>query len=109
MNRRRKDIEKIEKALIHCHRKPVEIQESPFWHRRVMSRVLAESKAGRVEARRGFKAENTVWRFAFAAGLVAVLLAAYAVDSGLEAQVTLSELILSDSPALDIITDFGIL
>lgn len=108
MNRRKQDVERIERALVRFHRKPVEIEETPFWRQRVMSRILEESQRGRAEPLSGMKPEKTVWRFAFAASLVAVLLAAYAVDSGLESQVMLSELILADSPAFDIIADLGI-
>jgi hypothetical protein len=108
MNKRIRDVDKIERALIRSYRKPIEVQEPPFWRRRVMARILEESKAGRPSPLRGVKPERIVWRFAFAASLAAVLLAAYAVDSGSETQVLLSELIVADSPLLDIIIDLGI-
>jgi hypothetical protein len=108
MNKRRLDVDKIERALIRSHRKPIEVQESPFWRSRVMAQVLEESQAGRPASSRGVRPERTIWRFAFAASLAAVLLAAYAVDSGSEAQVMLSELVVTDSPLLDIIMDLGI-
>jgi len=106
MNKHGDDMGKIEEALIHAYRKPVEIEAGPLWQQAVMARVLAESA---IEHGNGFGYGRTVWRLAFVTCLVALLLATYVLDSDLGDQYQVAELFLDDTAGLDLARSFGIL
>jgi len=106
MKRHDDDVWKIEEALIHSHRKPVEFEAGPFWQQTLMARVLVESTA---EHGNGLGYSRTVWRAAFVTCLLALLLATYVLESDLGVQYQMAELFLDDADGLDLASSFGIL
>ena len=100
MSKRKKDVQRIEDALIFSRRKPVKAEVGPFWQAEVMSRILREGASGKALSGNGSKYSGTVWRFALATCLIAILLGAYLMDSDLEIQYQMTELILDDSAGM---------
>ncbi len=102
MKQMEEEIKKVEEALIRFHRRPVEPQIGPFWEARLMARIRAEKMDGRRSAPNSASPIiGTVWRFAAATCLVAVVLAVYASGLSIESQYQVAELILDDPSGLD--------
>jgi hypothetical protein len=108
MKKHKSDIDKIEEALTRCYRRPVEQPEvGQLWQKRVMATIMEESESRRIDPNAFSRYGNTVWRFAFVASLVALLLAAYVVDSGSDVPYQLTEMVLEDSSVFDLAFAFG--
>jgi hypothetical protein len=71
-----------------------------------MSRVLDEKVTGKSTSANGSKYSGTVWRFATATCLVALLLANYLMDSELDVQYQMVELIQDDDAGVDLARSF---
>ena len=100
MDKRDEDVRKIEDALILSHRKPARVEVGPYWREKLMLRVSEEGEARKAVSGNGSKYSATVWRFALATCLAALLFGAYLMDSEMEAQYQMTELILDDSAGI---------
>ena len=102
------DIDKIERALIRYHRRPVDVPEDVFHTRRIMARIIEESRSVEENSSQAIPA-TLVWRFAFVALFAALLFSGYTYRSTVENPQELAELTISDSGAVDVLSDYGML
>lgn len=105
---RKEEIRKIEDALIRSFRRSDgDAGESggPYWTQRVMARVREESQRGKILFGNGVEIPKTIWRFAAATCLMALLMAAYVVRFDSATRTEVAELSLLDA-ATDISPNF---
>ncbi len=108
MKKHNRDVQRIEEALIQTHRSASQAEPGPFFHKKVMARVLEESEFSRAVPN-GLNTGRLVWRLALLSYLVVTVLAAHLMTSGLDSQFQISWFIQGDSSSLDLFQAFGIM
>jgi hypothetical protein len=109
MKKHNRDIQRIEEALIQAHRSLSPVEPGPFFHHKVMARILEESASLRMPAPNGLNTGRLVWRLALLSYLVVTVLAAHLMTSGMDSQYQIFWFILGDSSSLDLFQTFGIM
>lgn len=88
-------ISKTEKALKTAYLKGQEISATPIWHAQVMTDIL-NLEAVKEPAYASMFGQRTVWRFAAAACLFALVLSLYAVNSGINPDYVMAQMFFED-------------
>ncbi|MCX5882700.1 MAG: hypothetical protein NTU74_13140 [Deltaproteobacteria bacterium] len=109
MKKHNRDVQIIEETLIQAHRSTSQAEPGPFFHKKVMTRILEESGSSRALAPNGLNTGRLVWRLALLSYLVVTVLAAHLMTSGLDSQYQVSWFILDNSSSLDLFHTFGIM
>lgn len=109
MNRRREDVQKIERALAQARRGVAAPEPGAFFHQNVMARILEAATSSTASAPNGLYAGRIAWRFALVGYLVVILFAAQFLMADVDSQTLLTRLILEDSSGPDLIHAFEIL
>jgi hypothetical protein len=92
-------IERVEAELMKAHRATPDAEPAPGWQAGVMREVRASADAAK-PAGELLVFTQTLWRFAAAAALVAMLLGAYVWRTGFGPQVELTALLAQDPVGL---------
>lgn len=79
------------------------------WQRRLMTQVQQEALSGPGFPANGMALTRTVYRFAVVTLLVVFFLAIIVMDSNVDTQFELAELILRDAAGIDMARSFGVL
>lgn len=109
MNRRREDVQKIERALVQARRGAADPEHGAFFKQNVMARILDGASCSTTSAPNGLYAGRLAWRFALVGYLAVILVAAQFMMADVDSQTLLTQLILEDSSGPDLINAFEIL
>ena len=83
------------------------MEPGPFFHNKVMARILEESASLWMPALNGLSTGRLFWRLALLSYLVVTVLAAHLMTSGMDSQYQIFWFILGDSANLDLFQTFG--
>ena len=109
MKKQNRDVQRIEEVIIQAHQSTLQVEPGPFFHKKVIARILEESASSRALFPNGLNTGRLVWRLALLSYLVVTVLAAHLMTSGLDSQYQISWFILGDSSSLDLFHTFGIM
>jgi hypothetical protein len=100
-------IRKVEEALIQSYRTPIPVEPDPFFHTKVMAKILEENQSIQNTVSNQYAMGKVVWRFAFAGYLLVIMLFIQLITSDIDSQYLLSSFFLGDSSSVDIVHTFG--
>lgn len=107
MKKRTEEIERIEKALVQAHREAREAEAGPFFHRKVMARILEQRQVLEAGSGNGLSAGILAWRLALLSYVVVIFMVAQLMMADPDSQYLVSMVMLDDSSSVDLLSTFG--
>ena len=107
MKSHKSDYKKVENTLITAYRDKDGVEPGDYWQMRVMNHVRSLGPLSS-ETSLFMLFDQVVWRFAFVACLLAVILSAYVLQTGFQPEYQLANLFVNDSVELTFLQYFEI-